>query len=251
MRQRTQDAGCRVRDIRRIARRGLWFLVLVLVAGPATACEPGPDLETRTYEVQYLASYQVSQLIAPYVFHDREGSPGMMSTAEGAVTVRETPDNLEKIARVLEDYDRPNPTVTLHFQIIEADGAQETDPAIAEVERELRRLFRFEGYELLEQAQVTVIQGTGTRQWLGDAGSFAGFGIHTGVTEVRQGSEATTVTLDVALSVTGPGNILETSVTIPAGHSVVLGTAGAPGYEGALILVVRAEIVESGVAPSP
>lgn len=245
----TQETGGRIQDLRRIARRGLWALGLVLVAGLAAACDAGPDLETRTFEVQYLASHQVSQLIAPYVFDDREGSPGMMSTADGAVTIRETPDNLEKIARVLEDYDHPRPTVTLHFQIIEADGAQETDPAIAEVERELRRLFRFEGYELLEQARVTAIQGTGTRQWLGDAGSFAGFGIHTGVTEVRQGSEATTVTLDVALSVSGPGNILETSVTIPAGHSVVLGTARAPGYEGALILVVRAEIVESGMTP--
>ncbi|MDX1675812.1 MAG: hypothetical protein R3314_13545 [Longimicrobiales bacterium] len=226
-------------------------MVVAVVLVGAAACEAGPVLETRTFEVQYLPSYRVSQLIAPYVFTDRAENPGLMSTAEGAVTVRETPDNLEKIGRVLAEYDRPNPTIMLHFQIIEADGAADPDPAIAEVERELRRLFRFEGYELLEQARVTAIQGTGTRQWLGDAGSFAGFGIHTGVSEVRQGSEATTVTLDVALNVTGPGNILETSVTIPAGHSVVLGTARAPGYEGALILVVRAEIVESGMTPSP
>ena len=241
------------RDGTGMRRRTLRALGTAIVVGLlAAACGPGPDLDTRTFEVQYLAPHQVSQLIAPYIFHDREGSPGMMSTTDGAVTVRETPDNLEKIARVLEDYDRPEPTVTLHFQIIEADGTQETDPAIAEVERELRRLFRFEGYALLEEAQVTAIKGTGTRQWLGDAGSFAGFSIHTGVTEVRQGAETATVTLDVGLSASGTsGNILETSVTIPAGHSVVLGTARALGYDGALILVVRAEVVESGMAPSP
>ncbi len=69
---------------------------------------------------------------------------------------------------------------------------------------------------------------------------------------MRQGAETATVTLDVGLSASGTsGNILETSVTIPAGHSVVLGTARAPGYDGALILVVRAEVVESGMAPSP
>ena len=235
-------------------RRGLRTLtlgVMLLSAAAAGACGSGPELETRTFNVQYLPGYQVEQLLAPYVFTDRERNPGVMSVTEGAATIRETPDNLEKIGRVLEEYDRPKPTVMLHFQVIEANGGEETDPAIADVERELRRLFRFDGYELLEEARVTAIQDTGTRQWLGDAGSIAGFGIQTGVTEVRRGPETTTVTLDVGLSATGAtGNILETSVTIPTGHSVVLGTARAPIRGGALILVVRAEIVESGIAPS-
>lgn len=217
---------------------GLAALTVAILA----ACQ-GPDLDTRTFEVQYLPAYQVDQLIAPYVFTDREQNPGMMSTAEGAVTIRETVDNLEKIARVLEEYDRPAPTITLHFQIIEADGARETDPAIAEVERELRRLFRFQGYDLVAETQIVGIQGTGTRQVVRDSEQGEAFVVRTGVTEVRRG-DPITVTLDVQLSaVFGP--LLETSVTIPAGHSVVLGTAESSDYDGALILVVRAEIMES------
>ncbi len=215
-----------------------------------TACQ-GPELETRTFQVQYLPTYQIDQLIAPYVFTDRETNPGMMSATEGAVTVRETADNLAKIERVLAEYDRPKPMVMLNFQIIEANGDTDTDPAIAAVEAELRRLFRFDGYELLAETQVAAIQGTGIRQAVGGSRPDEGFQINGGVTEVRRGAESTTVTLDVQLWVTGGPPVLETSVTVPTGHSVVLGTANSRLHEGALILVVRAEVAESGVATGP
>ena len=117
------------------------------------------------------------------------------------------------------------------------------DPAISAVEAELRRLFRFEGYRLVAETQVGGIQGTGIRQAVGSAAGEEAFMIQAGVTEVRTGAETVTVTLDVGLGASGVGQILETSVTIPAGHSVVLGTANAPAFTGALILVVRAEIV--------
>lgn len=237
-----------IRGLQRAASRngrrtGSRLLVLLAVgtAMTLTGCQ-APSLDTRTFEVQYLPAYEVDQLIAPYVFTDRERNPGMMSTSQGAVTVRETRDNLEKIARVLEEYDRPRPSVMLHFQIIEADGAAEADPAISAVETELRRLFRFEGYRLVAETQVGGIQGTGIRQAVSSAAGEE-FMIQAGVTEVRTGAETVTVTLDVGLVTPDIGRILETSVTIPAGHSVVLGTANAPAFSGALILVVRAEIV--------
>lgn len=240
-----QEAGGQETGGRAVRR--LVVAVLAVVAFGGAACDAGPALDTRTFELQYLAGYEVERLIAPYVFTDREQNPGMMSAVEGAITVRETTDNLDKIARVIAEYDRPRPTVMLTFQIIEADGATGSDPAIAEVEQELRRLFRFEGYELVAETQVAAIQGTGIRQLVGDEEGPAHFMIQTGVTEVRTGGENTTLTLDVGLT-TEVGTILETSVTIPAGHSVVLGTGQTPGIEGALILVVRAEVVESGMA---
>jgi hypothetical protein len=67
------------------------------------------------------------------------------------------------------------------------------------------------------------------------------------VTQVRQGAESATITVGVELAAAMAGTILQTQVTIPAGHSVVLGTSQAPAYDGALILVVRAEVVESGM----
>lgn len=245
---RTGPGGIRTRELAPAASRPDWWagvrllgLLAIGLALTLTGCQ-APSLDTRTFEVQYLPAYEVDQLIAPYVFTDRERNPGMMSTSQGAVTVRETRDNLDKIARVLEEYDRPRPSVMLHFQIIEANGATDADPAISAVEAELRRLFRFEGYRLVAETQVGGIQGTGIRQAVG-SGAGEEFMIQAGVTEVRTGAEIVTVTLDVGLAASGVGQILETSVTIPAGHSVVLGTANAPAFAGALILVVRAEIV--------
>ena len=230
------------------------MLVPLLVAMVALAGCEGPELDTRTFEVRYLQPHEVRNILEPYVFTDREGRAGLMSTSQGAVTVRETDDNLEKIGRVLEQFDVPKPTVMLSFQIIEADGAREVDPAIAEVEAELRRLFRFEGYELVAETQVVGIQGTGIRQMIGDARTTytsdeGFFMIEGGVSEVRGTTGADpTITLDVRLSHRDMPNILSTTVTIPAGHSVVLGTAQAPGIEGALVLVVKAEIVGEGEA---
>lgn len=219
------------------------FLSLV-VSGVVLAGCSGGELETRTFEVQYLPSHEARTLVEPYVFTEREGRPGTLSSLDGALTVRETEDNLQRIERVLERFDRPRPSVMLHFQIVEANGAGDSDPAIAAVERELRRLFRFDGYRLVAETQMGGIQGTNFRQAVGGAGNEA-FLIRGGVTEVRRGGEAPTVTVDVGLLAGGVGDILETTVTIPAGHSVVLGTAKSPAYEGALILVVRAEIEDT------
>lgn len=230
----------------RMRRRAPLLLLGVALAVPGCA---GDDLETRTFEVRYLASHEVQGLVEPYIFTEREGRPGTMSSMDGALTVRETGDNLERIGQVLERFDRPRPSVMLSFQIIEANGAGDSDPAIAEVERELRRLFRFEGYELVAETQVGGIQGTAFRQAVGGGETERSFMIRGGVTEVRRGGDAPTVTVDVGLFAAGVGDILETSVTIPAGHSVVLGTAKSPGYEGALILVVRADIMASPIGP--
>lgn len=230
----------------RSAGRMLALGIAAVATLSAAACDAGPTLDTRTFELQYLRGGEAEQLIAPYVFTDREGAPGMMSPSQGALTVRETADNLDKIGRVLAQYDRQKPTVMLTFQIIQANGAGASDPAIAEVEQELRRLFRFKGYELVAETHVAAIQGTAIRQLVGGDGE-PRFLIHSGVNEVRAGTEATTLTLDVGLDAAGAGTILETSVTIPAGHSVVLGTGQAPALDGAVILVVRAEVAESGM----
>lgn len=227
---------------------GARFLVLGW-ALTFTGCG-GEDLETRTFEVRYLPSHEIRALVEPYVFTEREGRPGTMSSMDGALTVRETEDNLGRIERVLERFDRPRPTVMLHFQIIEANGARAADPAIAEVERELRRLFRFEGYELVAETQVGGIQGTSFGQVVDAGEGEPEFMIRGGVTEVRRSSNGVTVTVEVGLFAGGAGDILQTTVTIPAGHSVVLGTAKAPGREGALILVVRAEVM-AAPAPAP
>ncbi len=130
------------------------------------ACEMTPDLETRTFAVQHLQPHEVGDLIDPYVYGEREGAPGALSVIEGAVTIRETADNLAQIERVLAQFDQARPDVRLHFQLIEADGFTESDPRIAQVEDQLRRLFPFQGYRLAGEATVTATDVTEFEQGL-------------------------------------------------------------------------------------
>ena len=201
-------------------------------------CERAPRLDTRTFAVHNLAPHQVEALVAPYVYADRPQNPGMMSTSERALTVRETPDNLDKIERVLADFDAVRPDVRLRFQVIEADGFTDTDPAIADVETELRKLFQFGGYRLAADATLTATDGSEIRQTLsgsdgqyqvtGDVGWQSG-----GATQLR--IQLWRGTSDV---------LLETAVNVRPGQTLVLGTSPKKGSTATLLLTLHAEPAE-------
>lgn len=200
----------------------------------------GPALDTQTFELQYLVEGEAVALIRPYVFEDRPDAPGSVSATSSALTVRETPDNLDKIRRVLAEYDRPKPTVRLHFQLIEADGATAVDPAIAEVETELRKLFRYQGYRLLTEAFVGGTEGSHVEQAVGtdrDEWMVSAF-----IGSVRLTGDSGVVR--VRAGVRGMRGAFETTVNARFGQTLVVGNAQLIQGGGTLILTVRPEIVD-------
>lgn len=213
------------------------------------ACDGGADLETRTFELEYLDEHAAEGIIQPYVYRDRPNDPGTYSLFPGGITVRETHDNLEKIARVLEDFDRPRPGVRLTFQIIEADGRAVADPQIADIEAALRKLFRFDGYRLVAEAQVGALSGGESRQVIREANRT--YEIRAFVREIRQARRGGSVDLQVELVASGVGSVIQTSMAVPVGQTVVLGSARPEAGRAALILTVRPEFVtdlEEGAA---
>ena len=56
---------------------------------------------------------------------------------------------------MLAEYDQARADVRLHFQLIEADGFTESEARIADVERELQKIFQFEEYRLAGEAFVS------------------------------------------------------------------------------------------------
>ncbi len=204
------------------------------------ACDPGLNLDVRTFQLQHRSGYEASELIAPYVFTDRAGNPGQWSATPDAISIRESPDNLEKIARVLEEFDVPLPGLRLRFQLIEADSFQDQDPAIAHVVGQLQEIFRFQGYRLLGEAVIQVTGEAGREQgasqrFLGTEESFQ--------VEVRsQLQRSGSVRLGtIALWYGDEDRILETSVTVNAGQTVVIGGAKARQGSRSFILTVTAE----------
>jgi len=209
-----------------------------------SACSRAPELDTRTFAVANLPPWEVQSLIAPYVYTDREGAPGTMSTSEGAVTVRETPDNLSKIERVLAEYDVQRPGIQLHFQLIQADGPMPTDPGIAEVEAELRKLFQFEGYRLAGEAVVYALDGSEISQTLSGAKMPAGAAQEYMVeARVMRGPENGLRLEEVSLYSMG-GRKLRTTVNVRPGQTLVLGSSSMEGASGTFFLTVTAETVE-------
>jgi hypothetical protein len=213
---------------------------LALLGGRFWASGSSPRLDVRTFTLHHRSGYEAAQLVQPYVFSDRDGAPGSMSATPEAISVRETPDNLDRIAQLLQDFDQPIPTLRLRFQLIEADSFHDPDPAIADVVQELRGLFRFEGYRLLGEALVSVAGGTMedqdfTQRFMGTDEEFQVY------SDVRPQRLGTVRLAPVQLREGGRDVLLETSVSVSSGQTVVIGGARARVGGRSFILTVTAE----------
>lgn len=210
-------------------------LILMSVAVGA-ACHHGPTLDTRSFELKYLSGGEASLIVNPYVYADRPGGHGLMSYSGRVLTVRETPDNLDRIARVLAQYDRAHPLVRLTFHLIQADGATATDSELNDVEPTLRKLFRFKGYRLVEEGIFSATEGGTVRQSMGS---------YTLETEIRHVAGAgDSATIDLSVHLAGRDVRFGTDVGVAAGKTAVLGNIG-EDPRGTLILTVRSELVNA------
>ncbi len=217
---------------------------IVLLFG---ACDRAAKLDVQTFNLEHRVGYEAAELIDPYVFGDRAENPGAMSATMDAITVRETRDNLDKISRVLDDFDQPIPGIRLYFQLIEADSFEDEDPAIADVVQELRSLFRFEGYRLLGEAMVPVAGGSQERQ----AFSQRFLGVDNPITVEAEARvlRSGIVRLDPVQLRDPWSQLMATSVNVTPGQTIVIGgtqartelVSGSPTGETVLILTVRAE----------
>lgn len=211
--------------------------LVALLALFATACLPGEELETRTFELEHLEPGEAVGLLEPYVYPDREGAEGMLSTTQRTVTVRELPENVERIAAVLEEFDRQPPGVRLNFKVIEANGYAGADAAIADIEAELRKLFNFDGYRLAAQTVLPIVERGDLDQTVGELG----YHIEGTVWDVTVKDGAGSVMMAIGLE-----GLFRTTVTIPIGETVVLGSGRVIGLDDdvrAAILVVEPELM--------
>lgn len=215
-------------------------VIPVLVGALAFACDQGPRLDTRTFEVQNIDPGEAMAMVRPYVYEEREGSPGEVAAFRGGITVRETPENLDRIAEVLERYDRAKPGVRLHFQVIEADGFESEDPRIADVRSALDELFRFDGYRLVTETQIAAMEGTGSTQQFSEGGQ--DYYLEANVAEIRGSADAGSVRISVQLISGDHRTQIQTSLAVPVGQTVVLGSSKARNAPTA-ILTVRPEFV--------
>ncbi len=205
-------------------------------------CDPGIQLETRTFELQHMQPEEALLMVQPYVYTERAGAPGAVTYFGSGITVRETPEALARIGEALAQYDRAKPGVRLHFQVIEADGFEDSDPRIEEVRSALEGLFRFEGYRLANETQMAMIEGTNSQQTLATDG--LPMTLHAEIQEVRGSGSRGSVTVSVMLvSHESSGAHISTTLTVPVGQTIVLGSSKPTTSGPTTILTVRPEFV--------
>lgn len=132
--------------------------------------------------------------------------------------------------------------VRLVFQIIEADGFTDVDPAIQDVVDELHSLFRFRGYRLVTTSIMTGTTGEVPERVsqllsLPDHGQLQ---LSAFIHPADGGSLRLSVSVDVPNRTQNP-TILEVSVRVRMGQTVVLGSTQNRADAAALILTMRAE----------
>jgi len=235
---------------RAIAIVSLAVVSLTSVAGAQTE----RDLDVKTFRLRNLKPEDAAKLLGPYVM-----SPGggvFEAGSIGAITVRETPLVLVRIDSLLKIHDRPRSSVSMRFQLIAALDSARKDPSIAAMDAELRKLFKFAGYELIGEATMLTEEmnefattlSTKLRR-VGGNDVVESFQIR-GWVEGLAGSGADrtlrlTLSLQDANANKGAGDLLRTGLTIPVGQSVILGSARPTmtiGSRVALILVVQPEV---------
>jgi len=216
------------------------FMLALSLLGLLAACGRSPArLETRTFALHYLDLWTAQRMVEPYVDSARPGAKGAVSATMNTLTVRETADNLDRIARVLAQYDHSQPGVRLTFKVIEADGAAPSDTSIRDIEATLRTLFRFRGYKLISEGLVVGAQNSRSTQTLG--GSGGPYVLQTSIEWVTGSGDSATIHVEVHLAF--PGGEFVTTVGIPVGKTAVLGNVKGGPPNSALILTVRPDLV--------
>lgn len=141
--------------------------------------------------------------------------------------------------------------VRLVFQLIEANGFTDVDPAIGDVVEELQKLFRFNGYRLSTTSVLNGVVGehvniVSQRLMVGERGKLqleawlyslpdpAAIRVIVNLRDARY--ESTYQGSRVPLP-----EILDVSVNIRNGQTIILGSARPTASSEALILVMRAE----------
>lgn len=222
------------------------IVVLACVAIGLAACDTGPNLDVRTFELQYIEPGAAATIIDPYVSGDRGGDISVQQET-GVITVRESPEMLDRIGEVLAKYDRPEPGVRLHFRLIEANGqGTGTDPELQEIRDALpENVFRFKNYRQIAEAVMTGIEHSSISQAVSSGGTLEQNGppyhIEGQIGEIRASGDSGTVQLQIALRM-GSFEFFTTAVNARLGQLLVVGSAQPLPDRGALILTVRPEL---------
>lgn len=263
--------------------RKLLALALTFGLTGTASAQAIPDskitLEAKTIELKHLKPDEATNLLKPYLT-SAFGSVSSVSPTMPIITIKDVPENIARMEKVLAKYDHSPATIRLVFQLIEADTgmrlvAAANNRVSSDLDATLRSVLRFSSYRLIGQGMATTGEDTYLYQKLATAdtvGWIYTYDITASVGSIRlsdatlqaaavrrvsagQVEVDTTATGSVSLKVSlqkstessekSTHSLISTGLEVPLGQTVVLGTAATSKSGVALILTVKPELVRS------
>jgi hypothetical protein len=253
------------------------LLGFAFALGFAALAHAQSSIETKTIELKHMKPEEAISLLKPYLVNAGGSVTGVGTMP--IVTIRDVSENIAKMEKVLAKYDHSPATIRLVFQLIEADtgpklsNASNARPVASDLDATLRSVLRFTGYRLAAQGVATSGEDALIRQRFAPADSISYFtydiSAHVGAIRLSDAtllasaqtraisngqvivdtSATGSVALYVSLEKRGPNkesdNVISTSLEVPLGHTVVLGTAMSLNPGMAIILTVKPELVRA------
>ncbi len=233
---------------------------------PATAQNVQPEtktLRTEIVKLKYVRAQDIQNLL--FAFTSRDGRIDFNPNMPSVLTVRDTPENVEKMLAAIREVDAKPADVLYTVQLVlgsETDAT--TDPELKNdpVIRELGKLLRYKGYTVLDSTLVRVVNRDRAQVVLGPKAEFN----LALMPEVAADPKAPMIKTDVRLqqtvhevkstfvqegkegqaqaAVTKITTPIESTLNIKSGERTVVGVSKLDGGDKGLILVISAKIVD-------
>ena len=236
--------------------RNAVLAALLALSLPSIGSAQDPrDLSIRTFKLRNMKPEDAAKLLSPYVISP--GSGVFEAGSVGAITVRETFTTLTLIDSLLRIHDKPRAVMSMRFKLIAALDSSMRDPAIDDIDAQLRKLFRFRGYELIGEGTMLSEESTDFMTTLSTKARRIGnsnqmweetFRIRGWMDGITGTGDERTVRVQVTLQdAANDAELLRTGLTLSIGQTIILGSAKPTMTLGraALILVVQPELADN------
>lgn len=231
----------------RLPLAALLSLLTLLFAVPASAQR---ELRTEVVRVSHIDVHDAESVLRPIVSH-----MGRIEANRelGVLTIVDEPALVEKMLEILIGLDKPRPQLEFTIFLVVAGEKNRKDSEmdfgeLTDVMTELRRLFSYDSYRILDRGAVRLIAGNeaqlqvgGTDGWtleLGTRGATDGesFGVslHLFVEEMA-GSEEQPLVLHKT--------VVSTTLEVRDGQTTVVGASKLDGDDRALITILRTRVI--------
>lgn len=201
--------------------------------------EPVHEILTRTFPVKYLPVIEILKRIR--ILSSKEGTiiPGSNS-----LIITDTKENLVKIGNIITQLDIPPVQIQLEVKLLIASPDNEKKSKIPgeldNIAKQLKALFRYKNYELLDDARYVALENEG--------GSFIiGKGVYLVMIDSVDFLDVNGGLIKLQrfmLTEGGKKTVLSTTVNIPNGDTVILGASNVDLSGRALIIAVTAKTMK-------